>query len=149
MKICDLLSWADFSTIYSDKVTGKERKKRGKNIRIPVKVILSCAWFDIVSVEKVYTWRKQMHLWEIVLTFVSMVVIVNVRGCICFMRDIHNEKNAPYNSISKHLGCPTEEFWKSLSIRWKKCIVLWTPSYGSSFFLQTSCLQKLNFGPIL
>lgn len=31
MKICDLLSWADFSTIYSDKVTEKERKKREKN----------------------------------------------------------------------------------------------------------------------
>lgn len=50
-----LFAWADFRVIYSDKETREEEEEEGKNIRIPVRAILSCAWSDIVSGEKAHT----------------------------------------------------------------------------------------------
>lgn len=79
MEIYGLLTWVDFRAIYSDKKSGEEEEEGGKNMRIPAKVILSCAWSDVVSGKKARPWREQMPQWETVLTFVSMMIIMNIK----------------------------------------------------------------------
>lgn len=108
-----LFAWADFRVIYSDKETREEEEEEGKNIRIPARAILSCAWSDIVSGEKAHTWREQMSQWETVLTFVSMVIILSSQGCISFLGGTHKGKHAQQNSTNKHLEDHAVEFWKS------------------------------------
>lgn len=106
-------AWADFRVIYSDKETREEEEEEGKNVRIPARAILSCAWSDAVSEEKAHTWREQMPQWETVLSFVSMVIIVSIQGCISFVGGTHKEKHAQQNSTNKHLEDHEVEFWKS------------------------------------